>query len=584
VDLIEAIHQGNQAAIQRLAANPDALNSADPQGNTPLHYAVAERDLALIERLVKQGAPLTAENLQGETAADWFLVYINSIYNIDPASQLEELKQEIEKNNSRFVTDCLKAKVSRTLRFSRGETLLHIAVEAQQRAIIELLLEGVSYTAIERLLRVTNSRGLTPLTLAQQCCQPGSRVAQEILNYLQAKQCGASAGMAASDMQIPRSLSSFIVIEPQELKALADSLTHPRILADFERLNPLRLTIVKLAYNTALQASFHLLKLFVSIATIRKQQPSIEKLLQQLFGVWNAETKVHFVKKLYSVKDYLNQLIQQQQVDRVIQFSDKKSNVGGWCNRGEDKIFLNPTKTTSVVALVTTLIHEVTHHSDHSYDFFHPAYSVKAGEVSIDLDSAYQLAATGAAEKLTLEQRKRFEIRQLLEEGFSDGWQKNLYQWMALNSAETLAIAIVALATVPVGTAEVISKSRKSILQIQPWFLSGEAVSAPLSHPKPNPTALCQPTPSKALRSPPLAVALLKGFLRPVSPESDVSTCSRSSGERSPGCQLPHLPTLTNAMAALAKPGDSTLQATQTPQPVSSLPLISSKVRSPSSC
>lgn len=72
VDLIEAIYQGDQAAIQRLAANPEALNSTDAQGNTPLHYVVAQRDLESIERLIKQGAPITAKNSQGETAADWF--------------------------------------------------------------------------------------------------------------------------------------------------------------------------------------------------------------------------------------------------------------------------------------------------------------------------------------------------------------------------------------------------------------------------------------------------------------------------------------------------------------------------------
>jgi hypothetical protein len=586
VDLIEAIHQGNKAAIQRLVANPDALNSTDLHGNTPLHYAVAQRDLALIERLVKQGAPITAGNLQGETAADWFHEYIVSFYCSEHLTNLEELlHQQIKEDDVQFLASGLKAGLSRALRFSRGETLLHWSVELQKPAIVKSILEGISNEDIKRLLHLANSRGLTPLSLAQQRCQPGTRMDQEILNYLRERQHTAASGMAASAIQIqPTSWFrlSFFTIEAQEIKALADSVTHPLTSAKFEQLNSLRLTIVKLAYKTAFKAFVHWSQLRFSILPLGEQPSVIKELLQQLFGGWSDQIQLNFEKKLRSSLDYLARLIQQQRVDQVIQFFDEKSPCSGCYCPDENKIFLNPAIEPNSMALVITLIHEVTHQVEQSYDFFRPVHSIKKQGFSMDLDSAYQLAATGKAEALTSEQRKRFEIQQLLEEGFSDAWQQNLYRWMALNSAETLAIAILALATVPVGAAEVISTSqRKSILKIHPWFLSGEAVSAPLSPPKPNPTAaLCQPTPSKALRSPSQAMALPKG-LKPVSPESDVSTCSRSSGERSPGCQLPHLPTLTNAMAALAQSGDSTLQATQPPQPVSSLPLISQQSAQP---
>ncbi len=477
MDLIEASPKEDKAA------NPGAINTiADAQGNTPLHYAVAQRDLELIERLIKQGAPITAENLQGETAADWFQEFIVSIYKINPRSQLEELTQEIEENNIQFITDCLRAGVSRTLRYSGGETLLHIAIAAQQKATIELLLDEIDHKAIRRLLSLTNRRGLTPIALAQQRCQPGTQVAQGILSYLQAKQRAAEEGKPASAIQTQTSCFDLepIPIKQQELRSLAHTFMHPCILVDFEQLNPLRSTLVKLAYNIALQASDHLAKL----ASFRKQRPLIEKLLQRLFGVWDDNTRLNFEKKLYSVLDYLYKLIQQRLVDQVIQFSNKKSNAKGWCNYGENKIFLNPTIMGGTVALVTTFIHEVTHQVDHTYDFFLPGYAIHERKFFIDLNSAYQLAAAGTAKSLPTEKRRLFEIRQLLEEGFSDSWQKNLYQWMAINSAETLALATLALASMPVGAAQFERWSQRTILTIRPQkFSDDEVITVPFGSP-----------------------------------------------------------------------------------------------------
>lgn len=533
MDLIEAIHQGDQAAIQRLAANPGALNRADAQGNTPLHYAVAQRDLELIERLIKQGAPIAAENLQGETATDWFQEFIVSIYNLEQPIDLKELREAIAENDVQFVADYLKGGVSRILRFSRGETLLHIAVAAQQKAIITLLLEGMSHDAIKWLLHLTNSRGLTPLALAQQRCQPGSRLSQEIVNLLQEKPPAAATGVAASAIQIPPPLT-LVTIEQQEIKALADSFRHPLTSADFEQLNSLRLTLVRLAYNTCLQAARYLLPLIPFDAAFREQQPIMRELLEHLFGVWDVSTQLNFQKKLHSIRGYLAHLIQRQQVDQVVQFSDKKANAEGWCNHDEGKIFLNPTRITGVVSLVTTLLHEVTHQVGHSYDFFAPDDSIKKQGFSIDLKSAYQLATRGVAEELTSEQRRLFEIRQRLELGnVSEAClQQNLSRWMALNSAETLAIAILALATVPAGSAEVITKSRKPILQIHRQFLSGEAITAPFRSPRPNPAQILQYSPEKHPRLPAGPLESLKKSLRPGSSGSH-STCSGSSGEGS---------------------------------------------------
>lgn len=148
--------------------------------------------------MIKQGAQITAKNHLGETAADWFQEYITSIQHISFINQIEKLKQQIEKNNKQFVVDCLKVGVSRSLRFARGETLPHYAIEAQQKTIIELILEGLSHEAIGRLLHLKDFQSVTPLALAQQHCLTSSLVAQEILNYLEEQ-------LAATALQTPPS-------------------------------------------------------------------------------------------------------------------------------------------------------------------------------------------------------------------------------------------------------------------------------------------------------------------------------------------------------------------------------------------
>jgi hypothetical protein len=542
VDLIEAVHQGDTAAIRRLAANPDAINRADGHGNTPLHYAVARRDLESIETLIKQGALITIKNLQGETAANWFQEYIASTYNSKPA-QLAELQEAISENDVEFVKVGLKTGVSRRLRFARGETLLHIAIEAQQKAVIELLLEGINHKAIERLLRLTNSRGLTPLALAQQCCQSGSQAAQGILNYLQAKQHGAMEGKAVSAIQrqILRSPLTFIAIESQEIKALANSFTYPCIAEDFEQLNPLRSTLVKLAYNTTLQAFHHLSQLHLPMAPFKEQQPVIKRLLQRLFGVWSDDTRLNFEQKLHSILDYLAYLIQQRQVDQIIQFSDEISHYGGWNDKEKNKIFLNPAIIKGVVALVTILIHEVTHQVDRSYDFFPANYFIRNRVFFVDFYRAYQLAANCKAEVLTSEKRKLFEIQQRLELGnVSDACLKqNLSRWMAINSAETLAMAILALASMPLGAAQFERGSRETILKIQPQRLSGnEAVTAPFMSPvrsKDHPGQASLSALSRAMASLPVSVkAAGQPVPRPFRDESSRLPVSSDSLGRCP--------------------------------------------------
>lgn len=534
---LEATHQGVKTGSQLLAANPELLNCTDAQGNTPLHYAVAEHNLALIEYRIQQGAQITAKNLLGETAADWFHEYVTSTYMSNP-SQLAKLRQQIVDNNVEFVTDSLKAGISRFLRFDRGETLLHYAVEAQQITIIELLLEGISHEAIDRLLNLKDCGGVTPLALAQERAQTGSRIAQEIVNSLRGKLHAAAAEKPAAALQTPppRSLLAPISLERQELKALADSFTHSLTSVDFGSLNPLRSTIVKLAYQICCQAHHYHLKTFPPTVSSREQHPLLNTLLKKLFGVWDDNTQLKFVKKLESIIDYLAYLIQQRQADQVIHFSDEESYAEGWSHPHENKIFLNPTIIADVVALLTTFIHEVTHQVNHSYDFFPPYYSHKKENSYFFLEKAYELASTGAAESLKQEKRKLFEIRQLLEEGFSDCWEKNLNKWMALNSAETLAEAILASATMPAGCAKLIGSKQQPIL----WILLEAFLSAYVGE--------------ITFDSPEAKSTKKRSNVNKWRSLASISTSTGSDGERSPDREVVSSSKLTEKVSAFVDP------------------------------
>jgi hypothetical protein len=523
LDLIEVIHhQWDKKSIQVLAAKPGAINRADKYGNTPLHYAVASHDLEVIELLITQGASITAKNRLGETGADWFQEYITSAYSSKPP-KVAELKQQIQKNNLQFVANYLKGGASPALRFSEGETLLHLAVKKYRKTLIELILEGRNNQEIRKLLHLEDRYGMNPINLVLwfnpqvhltegtegigeeankrllelystsrlplycfhlqdlvegQNGQTALVVGYEIHHYLQEKK--EAAEQENVELEELEALAECYIlrgrrwdlksIAEQEMKALADSFAHSRTPADFEQLNPLRPALVKLAYNICTQAESNLASMLpeslVGFPLVEPLQITA-KLLLRLFGDWSRGTKWRFHKKLHSVTNYLAQLIQQQQADQIIHFSSERVHCINWHDSGNNRIFLNPMLITDEVDLVEALIREVTYQVNRSYAFFHPDSLIKKQAFSIDLNDAYQLASTGAAEAVRPEQRKLIEIRQLLEEGFSDRWQQNSYRWMALNGTETLAKATLALAALPRGAAQFKLGSRQTILQFQ---------------------------------------------------------------------------------------------------------------------
>jgi len=65
--LVQAAKAGNSAAAMALIQKRVDPNVAEPDGTTPLHWAVRNNDLTLVERLIKAGAKATVENRYGVT-------------------------------------------------------------------------------------------------------------------------------------------------------------------------------------------------------------------------------------------------------------------------------------------------------------------------------------------------------------------------------------------------------------------------------------------------------------------------------------------------------------------------------------
>lgn len=70
--LMNAIRAGDARAIRaRLAAGPEAVKRAGPDGTTPLMYAALYGDAALVRDLLDKGADPNARNAEGVTALMW---------------------------------------------------------------------------------------------------------------------------------------------------------------------------------------------------------------------------------------------------------------------------------------------------------------------------------------------------------------------------------------------------------------------------------------------------------------------------------------------------------------------------------
>jgi ankyrin repeat protein len=66
--LADAVQRGDADPVHLIPANRDAVNAAQPDGTTALHWAVRHNDAALVDALIKAGADVKAATRYGVTA------------------------------------------------------------------------------------------------------------------------------------------------------------------------------------------------------------------------------------------------------------------------------------------------------------------------------------------------------------------------------------------------------------------------------------------------------------------------------------------------------------------------------------
>ena len=137
--LVQAVKTGNTAEAAALLARRVDVNSAEADGTTPLHWAVRNDDVRMVDRLLRAGAKATAANR----------------YGITP------IVLACENGSAPMVERLIKAGVSPNATMPLGETALHTCARTgKPEAAKVLIAHGASVDAGE------SWRGQTPLMWA----------------------------------------------------------------------------------------------------------------------------------------------------------------------------------------------------------------------------------------------------------------------------------------------------------------------------------------------------------------------------------------------------------------------------------
>jgi ankyrin repeat protein len=162
------IQSGNRnVAFEKIRAGAD-VNEAQPDGTTPLHWAVYRVDYELVETLLKRGAKPAVANEFGSTP----------------------LAEAVKIADARLVRMLLDAGAAVDTANEDGQTPLMLAVRNGEPAVVELLIRaGANVNVIEEW------RGQTPLMWA------AARSAPEIVKLLIAKGADVEARAAQNDWE-----------------------------------------------------------------------------------------------------------------------------------------------------------------------------------------------------------------------------------------------------------------------------------------------------------------------------------------------------------------------------------------------
>ncbi|HEV3058907.1 MAG TPA: ankyrin repeat domain-containing protein [Vicinamibacterales bacterium] len=116
--LIDAVKNDDAAAVRAALRQPGAVNAAEVDGTTALHWAVDRDDLAVVDTLIAAGADVKAANRYGVTP----------------------LSQACENGNAAIIERLLKAGASANMALPGGETALMTASRTGDVPSIKVLL------------------------------------------------------------------------------------------------------------------------------------------------------------------------------------------------------------------------------------------------------------------------------------------------------------------------------------------------------------------------------------------------------------------------------------------------------------
>jgi ankyrin repeat protein len=128
VDLVRAVRQGDRAAVRALLQKRVDVNAPEPDGTTPLHWAVAHNDQELVTLLTKAGANANAANRYGVTP----------------------LLQACETADAPIVEILLDAGANPDTALPEGETALMVAARSGKSVVVKALVaRGAAVNAQE---------------------------------------------------------------------------------------------------------------------------------------------------------------------------------------------------------------------------------------------------------------------------------------------------------------------------------------------------------------------------------------------------------------------------------------------------
>lgn len=145
--LHKAVEEVNEAEVHRLVEDGSDINALDQSGKTALHLATKIGRLSLVKYLVEHGADLYLKDKAHKSPLVYaieknhikVIVYLTKQIRVKKTLENEDIFEAVKKGKVKEVKEYLKIVDLNTVD-QDGKTLLHLACEYNQEAIVRMLL------------------------------------------------------------------------------------------------------------------------------------------------------------------------------------------------------------------------------------------------------------------------------------------------------------------------------------------------------------------------------------------------------------------------------------------------------------